>query len=76
MEEENMKATPPKLMRLRDVPRYIRTKHGPDFTRQTIYNWASKGVKGTKLKTMKVGCYIRTTKTLVDKFLSELQSVR
>jgi hypothetical protein len=67
---------PKELKMLSEVPRYIRIKHGPDFTRQTIYNWAKVGVRGTKLKTVQVGCFIRTTKNWVDEFLARLADQR
>lgn len=66
----------PKLIKLSEVPRHIRTKHGPDITRQTVYNWTKLGVKGIKLKSVKVGTYIRTTKGWVDAFLSHLAQQR
>lgn len=71
-----MDIPPPKLIKISEVPRYIRIKYGPDVTRQTVYNWARLGVKGTKLKTMKVGSFIRTTKGYVDAFLSHLAQQR
>lgn len=70
------KYQPKHLIKLCEVPRHIRIKHGPDFTRQTIYNWAKFGVKGVKLKTVQVGCFIRTTKGWVDEFLSHLSQQR
>jgi len=59
-------------MTLNEVPRYIRTKHFFDVSRQTVYNWAKLGVRGIKLRTLKLGPRnILTTKEWVDAFLAD-----
>lgn len=71
-----VESRPPKLMRIRDVPRYIRTHHYVDVSRQTAYNWVRYGVGGQLLKTIRIGKFIRTRKEWVDAFLSHLSQRR
>lgn len=69
---------PPTLLKIAAVVKYVKSKHGLEITRQTVYNWMAHGKKGTKLdffdakadpssiyKTHRV-----TTQEKVDAFLS------
>lgn len=77
MEQQKPVRPPPKRIKLSEVPKHLRCKHNVDgFTRQTVYNWAKVGVKGTKLKVIQVGNVKFTTKEWVDDFFTHLQSVR
>lgn len=67
---------PSKPIRMRDVPRYIRTKHFFDVTRMTAYNWTTIGVKGVKLRTVQKGCFRTTRKEWIDAFVDHLSGSR
>lgn len=63
-------------MRLADVPAYVILKTGIKRSRQTVYNWATKGVtlagESVKLRTeMKAG-QIFTREEWLDEFLAKI----
>lgn len=63
------KKPPPALMRLSEVPDYVFKRTGRRVSRQTIYNWASKGREGVKLRTtLKIG-QMFTLEGWVDAFI-------
>lgn len=64
---------PPPMNRLRlsAVPEYVRSK-GIEVTRQTVYNWRNKGVRGRYLHTFTRAGTLYTTKGQVNDFLSGL----
>lgn len=64
------------LMRLSDVPRYMRINHSTDVTRQTVYNWVKTGVKGVKLQAVPGLTRRQTRKDWVDAFVQHLMAVR
>lgn len=62
---------PLKKLTMTLAARYIRTQHCIDITRQTLYNWANKGVKGEFLRVLKIGPRtFFTTKEWVDAFIA------
>lgn len=66
-----MEGTDQSLMPLGDVPQYLQTK-GISKSRQTVYNWAKNGVRGTRLWTTVLAGDIRTSKAAVDEFIATL----
>lgn len=62
---------PPKRLPLSHVPRYLIEEHGVEVSRQTVYNWAHKGLKGQKLHSIRVANTLYTTKEQVDAFISD-----
>lgn len=71
--DETPKPPPPKKITVNEAARYVRTHHHADVTRQTVYNWINKGVKGIKLRVLQVGHRRWTTKEWVDAFLNSLR---
>lgn len=61
--------SPAVMMKLSEVPRYLRCKHYIEVRKQTVYNWEACGVKGEKLKSRRLGRNKFTTKEWVDEFL-------
>lgn len=59
-------------MRLADVPRYVEDITGIARSRQTVYNWATKGVKGNVLKTELKAGQMFTKDIWVLDFLAKL----
>lgn len=41
--------TPSPLMKIAAVVKYVKSKHGLEISRQTVYNWMLHGRNGTKL---------------------------
>ena len=76
--------TPPRRMRLREVPDYVELKTGNRPTLQSVYNWTMKGKDGVTLKfvwtkqrpTSVFPDMRMTTAAWVDQFLAEIQSRR
>ncbi len=64
------------LMALSAVPNYILEKTGVKRSRQTVYNWVSKGVKNTeqtfKLRTETKAGQVYTRADWIDTFLSQI----
>ena len=42
----------PQAIKLAAVPNFLMDRYGLEVTRQTIYNWANKGLRDEKLQTM------------------------
>jgi transposase-like protein len=55
-----------------DVPAYLDREHGIEVSRQTVYNWVKKGVRGTTLQTIRKGGKLYTTEARVDDFVANL----
>ena len=62
----------PVKIKLGLVPAYIAEKYGRYVTRQTVYNWASKGKRGNILQTTRVAGTLFTTKGWISGFFSTL----
>ena len=74
MAEESKKLLPllpPQRITLGMVPQYVRCKHFFGISRQTAYNWARSGIRGTKLRTVGLAHHMLTTKGWVDDFLAQ-----
>lgn len=52
-----------------EVPAYADREHDIEVTRQTVYNWAKKGKRGEKMRTVRRPTGLYTTKGWVDEFL-------
>ena len=63
---------PPRKMRLSEVPAYLDREHNIEGTRQTVYNWAQKGKKGTLLQTTTKAGQLYTTENWVDEFVESV----
>jgi hypothetical protein len=61
---------PPTLIKLSEVPAYVEARYGLTISRQTAYNWAREGKRGTKLRTIKRAGVPVTTKGWVDDFIT------
>lgn len=42
--------TPSPLLKIAAVVKYVKSKHGLEISRQTIYNWMDTGRNGAKLE--------------------------
>lgn len=62
---------PPKRLKLGEVPAYIYNKYGVEVSRQTVYNWAKKGVRGIRLRTIRKANKWWTTAAWVDDFVTD-----
>jgi len=71
MEEAKVPVVP-QLLRVSQVHNYVRAHHHFDVTRQTAYNWVTVGVFDEKLKTVRKGKGLFTTKGWVDAFLARV----
>ena len=60
------------MMQLSAVPSYVLGKTGREITRQTAYNWASKGVRSELLRTVRVAGQLHTRREWVDDFLGRI----
>lgn len=58
------------LIKLSEVPAYVEARYGLTVSRQTVYNWAQGGKRGTKLRTVKRAGVSATTKGWVDEFIT------
>lgn len=63
---------PPKKLKLSEVPAYLDRQHEIEVTRQTVYNWAKNGKRGTKLRTVTKAGKLYTTENWVDDFLASI----
>lgn len=69
--------TPPHQLKIGQVPKYLKNKYDLDVTRQTVYNWISKGLRNDSLQYVMVKGkptsrhpHVRvTTEEWVDSFL-------
>lgn len=62
--------TPPKLhYTLPQAQAIIEGETGIVVSRQTVYNWAKKGARGTKLRTRTIGGKVVTTMPWIKEFL-------
>ncbi len=66
------------LMTLAEVPGYVEELTGASISRQTVYNWSTKGrkIRGTKVRVhlkvmLKIG-QLFTTKMWVKEFLENI----
>lgn len=65
------KKTPlPKRLTMTEAAIYVAREHGVVVTRQTIYNWAKTGRKGTKLRMWKKAGRRFTTERAIDDFVA------
>jgi len=65
-----MNTQPPKRLTMTEAAVYVAREHGVIVTRQTLYNWAKNGRRGTKLRTVKKAGKILTTTGAVDDFVA------
>lgn len=66
--------TPPKRMKMSEVPRYVQYHYGIEISRQTAYNWAKTGIRGVQLKTVRKAGKLFTTKGWLDDFIQSTGS--
>lgn len=60
---------------LKEVPRLIPyRKNGKPVHISTVWRWASRGVRGCRLKTWKLGGATCTTKKAIDQFIHEMNN--
>jgi len=64
--------TPPKLLKINDAPAYIERKYGVEVTRQTMYNWIRRGVRGEKLRSTRKVNKLYTTEGWIDDFVDRI----
>jgi len=66
--------TPPKLIRIGDVPKWISQEYGiePPPTRQTVYNWTKRGKNGLVLKTVTKFGNLHVSERWLHEFASHL----
>jgi hypothetical protein len=72
-----MSSTPPSrkniLISMADAATYVRERYGKDVTRQTVYNWCSKGYHNERLESTIVPAgrfsQQRTTRIWIDTFM-------
>lgn len=64
---------PPRRLKIGEVPAYVAEQGGDEPTRQTVYNWAKKGVNGVRLRTIRKFGSLVTTENWVDDFLANLK---
>lgn len=60
---------PSRFLTMDQAVLYVAKIEGVQRTRQTIYNWAKRGVRGTKLRTKKRAGQLYTTAAWITEFL-------
>lgn len=60
------------IIRMSEVPALVERLTGVKRSRQTVYLWASAGVKGNKLETMRKAGQLFTTIEAVEAFVASL----
>jgi hypothetical protein len=63
---------PTNFIALKDAVRYFPRPNGKRISLQTLYRWTSRGVGGTRLKTIRLGQQLCTCEAWVIQFISDL----
>jgi hypothetical protein len=68
-----MTSPPSRYLTMEQAARYVARIEGVPRTRQTVYNWARKGVRDTKLRTRTRANQMYTTAAWITEFLRAIR---
>jgi hypothetical protein len=63
---------PANFMALKDAARYFPRPNGKRISLQTLYRWTSQGVRGSRLKTIRLGQQVCTCEVWLRQFIADL----